>query len=87
MAQKGDIEASTLIRNSLMKRTQEAKKLPFLRDHVKGEIVDKKEEVLMKPLNRTANSVKLANKSHRFGSFIIDTIIIYSIVYVVALVA
>ena len=40
LRQKGDIEASTLIRNSLMKRTQEAKKLPFLRDHVKEEIVD-----------------------------------------------
>lgn len=84
MAQKGDIDASTLIRNSLMKRTQEAKKIPFLKDHVKEEKKETTEEVHMKPLNRTSNSVKLANKSHRFGSFVIDSIIIYSMVFLVA---
>ena len=84
MAKKGDIKSSTLIRNSLMKRTQEAKKLPFLKDHVKEETKANEEEILMKPLNRTINSIKLASKSHRFGSFVIDSVIIYTLVFLVA---
>ena len=84
MAKKGDIKASTLIRNSLMKRTQEAKKLPFLTEHVKEEKKETQEEVHMKPLNRSSSSVRLANKSHRFGAFVIDSVIIYSLVFLVA---
>ncbi|EDM28918.1 hypothetical protein LNTAR_13917 [Lentisphaera araneosa HTCC2155] len=87
MAKSGDIDASTLIRNSLMKRTQEAKKLPFLKDVVKEE--NKAEDsgpVEMKPLNRTANSIKLAIKKHRLTAFIIDLAIIYGIIYALAFV-
>ncbi|WDE96731.1 RDD family protein [Lentisphaera profundi] len=87
MATSGDIDASTLIRNSLMKRTQEAKKIPFLTDHVKE--VEKKEDtegakVHMKPLGRTSNSVRLAIKKHRLTAFVIDLSIIYGLVYLLA---
>jgi uncharacterized RDD family membrane protein YckC len=82
MAKSGDITASTLIRNSLMKRTQEAKKLPFLKEFIKEEEkASGDEKVVMKPLNRTENSIKLACKKHRLIAFLIDLAFIYGIIY------
>lgn len=82
MAKSGDVLATTLIRNSLMKRTQEAKKLPFLKEFLKEEeSASTDEKVVMKPLNRTEKSIRLALKKHRLTAFVIDLAFIYGIIY------
>ncbi len=78
MAESGQIHEGTIIRNALMKRTQEAKKLPSLKGLLKEDPNNKKdaqqEEGIKKmaPLSRSKDAVKMATKKYRAGALIID---------------